>query len=1602
MTRYGLFTLVALCAITAGAVPSHAAEKNGSVQLVIGMPVDGMARRHDRDLWFSGVMEQLIRFRLGADESFELVKTSTVRREVGENVRRGEVVPLTTYRTIAQRTGATHILQQNYEIARDQKSVQYYAEIIDLSDPDELTSFETDIPTGSLSAYADSIVSWIYHTLAMRRPGHLDRFYTIAPLIPDSKIQRELGRVAVGDQWLTPRGAQAAASEMIRTLDREPRNLLAQFLAAISYEAGGFHDEAAEILKDIVAILPNYKTLYVDVCRNFRLSGNYEEALSYAAAAEGKGVHSVILLAEGGKTLEAMGKYHKARRAFQSVMKIQENQIDALLFFARDANREGKPDEAIDFAQRALRTGKANGHASLALGKAYLALGKLDEASKAIARGARLLEGDRDVHFMLGEVYERLEQFRKAADQYEKALSGAAGDYELFLKIGQCWRKAGEEARALEIYRRAESQFPGKPALARAIGVLSYQTGDTAEALERLEEYTAKGHMDADALMKMGRMYTELKQYDRAFYAYNHAMPLVEDKNDCRFAMASLYVEKGDPTAAVQYLSAIITENPGYPGAYRLLGDAWFASGNYRDALLNYEQARNRTPRDPAIQSRIAHICYELNDLDRARKEYEALLGLTQDDPVAYYRLAVIALKRGNGAQADKMLSRAHRLGPPSPQIDFLLGEGFESAGRLDKAAKHYGACVARQPRNFDALLRLGAVHEKLGEPKAAAEIYVKLFAIDHDRFAGEYAQAGLLFEQANEVSRAREIYKAYLDKGYENPSINLHLARLEYRFHMHEKVIALLTAVEKQVREKPEFMLILADSYAKTDQSRHAAPWLELAYERDRTHRPTVRMLAAAYEDIGKLAQAREKYAELLDGADPVEQADVAFHIGELFERQGALDEAVGRYIDNIARYPRDLRNYEKAVGLYLAKNALNKARQVLEQAVALPGSEPRFVKKLADVCYRQNDRAKAIQYYQRFLDAEPGDFSAWFQLGSVYADKGVAHKAAEAFARATAIEPDNFEAQLAHGEALLAQNHFADAAASFAAAHTLDAAHPRALEKLNQCHRRLGAESALIEGLHKLAALRPDDFETRRELGELLIEAKQLQKGVAILEEASALRPKKAGVHIRLAGAYETMGNANARFSHLKKALAIDESNAEVHYQLGRLYRQDQRGDRAQKHFAKAVVLDTDHGAAHYSLGSIMLESGEVQHAFDLLKRAADISEFNGAYLTAFALAAHRLDKDELALQTAEQAVNIDSNHVPALSLAGMLYKEQGDYDRARSVLMRAISRDQNCAECYRALGDVWLAEEKIAKATGFYRRALEVGGYHEQTMMSLGSILALTCQDARAMAIFEEVLGRNADHYEAFYRLAHLSIRTGDHERAHDMVRARRRESKTVWHQLAIGEIKELEGDMRAARISYTVALRLLPGSPEAYAGLGRISLHHKDYSEAVVHFGKALARDPYNPYLLLDMGKAYEGIGQKRSSYEIYTEIADKYPQIAESYYRIAGLISERKKHAKAIEIIRRGMEHSPRSPRLYMALGNEHVMLGEYEEAIDAYETAFRNGGKGYVDAYLHIANIYSKNIKDEKEAKRYLRKYIKAGGQDEQAKREMARLEKNT
>ncbi|MBD3314238.1 MAG: tetratricopeptide repeat protein, partial [Chitinivibrionales bacterium] len=505
--------------------------------------------------------------------------------------------------------------------------------------------------------------------------------------------------------------------------------------------------------------------------------------------------------------------------------------------------------------------------------------------------------------------------------------------------------------------------------------------------------------------------------------------------------------------------------------------------------------------------------------------------------------------------------------------------------------------------------------------------------------------------------------------------------------------------------------------------------------------------------------------------------------------------------------------------------------------------------------------------------------------------------------------------------------------------------------------------------------------------------------EEAVVVMEEAARLRPEDAGIHVRLAAVYDTMGDEEARLMHLRTGLEVDRANPVVNLELGKYHYKQGNLKRAGEYLARAVESDSQNARIRYAYAKLLFDTDMKDEAFEHAAWTAKKAPYNVDYLLLHAQAAEATGRREQAIAVTEQALTNETNNMALLKLAGMLYHEEGRLRDAKEWMQKAVSVDDGCGECYRVLGEIHLKENLYTRATSYLRLALDEIGYDERIAMMLGDGLRKSMEYDKARDVFEDVLSKNRSQNEARYYLVHFALLAGNVKQAKELVRKFDRSEKTMWHHLAAGELHEARKEMDAAMISYGVALRLKPECSEALSGFGRVNIARGEYEVAVENIGKAMVANPYNPYLTVDLGRAYEGMGNLASAIEFYKEVVKNYPQVSEAYYCLAGALSRMEKYRKAMSVINEGLSRCPHCPKLYMALGREYQRMAKHEDAVRAYHEAVRKGGESFIDAYMHIASIYANDLEDDKNAEKYFNKYLKAGGQKEKFKKQMAIVE---
>ncbi len=141
------------------------------------------------------------------------------------------------------------------------------------------------------------------------------------------------------------------------------------------------------------------------------------------------------------------------------------------------------------------------------------------------------------------------------------------------------------------------------------------------------------------------------------------------------------------------------------------------------------------------------------------------------------------------------------------------------------------------------------------------------------------------------------------------------------------------------------------------------------------------------------------------------------------------------------------------------------------------------------ATVAAKARNKAEAEKLFKQLLAADPKDFVAWTELGTIYFEQSKHTEASAAYVKAIELKPDYVVALMNLGKLYMAEK-----------------AYPQAI---NAFEKAAEADRNSADAFHYL--------------GEAYLQAKQGSKAVLALNEAIRLAPvEKADIHLRLATLY------------------------------------------------------------------------------------------------------------------------------------------------------------------------------------------------------------------------------------------------------------------------------------------------------------------------------------------------------------------------------------------------------------------------------------------------------------------------------------------------
>lgn len=291
----------------------------------------------------------------------------------------------------------------------------------------------------------------------------------------------------------------------------------------------------------------------------------------------------------------------------------------------------------------------------------------------------------------------------------------------------------------------------------------------------------------------------------------------------------------------VTLYTSTLTKNPGCWMAHYNLGIVLYGRGRANEAIAHYQQAIKLRPGYAEAHYNLGRLLAQKGQLDDAINHYEKALEINPADAEAHNNLGVTLFGDGRVDEAIAHYQEALKIRPDYAEASCNLASALLSKGDLDGAIAHYSACLALSPGQAEVQYNVASALFRKGRTDEAIAHYQKAVKLLPNN-ADAHANLGSAFLAKGRVRDAIVEYRDALRISPENVSAQSNLAWI------------LATSSDPSVRNGSEavFLADKADSQSS----------------RSENHPIVLRILAAAYAESGRFAEAKETAQRALQEA--------------------------------------------------------------------------------------------------------------------------------------------------------------------------------------------------------------------------------------------------------------------------------------------------------------------------------------------------------------------------------------------------------------------------------------------------------------------------------------------------------------------------------------------------------------------------------------------------------------------------------------------------------------------------------------------------------------------------------------------------------------
>lgn len=437
-----------------------------------------------------------------------------------------------------------------------------------------------------------------------------------------------------------------------------------------------------------------------------------------------------------GDIYREVGKFEEAEKTYRKVLELKEGSTGAYKGLVKLRLKSDRLDDAIEISHNALNVGiPFNKLIDQDIKDLMKEKGIWGKFVQLVSRGDTQKISD---YITRGDTFAYLEKPEKAIPLYRQALKHNNRDRYTYIKLAGEYIKRGEPLEAIDVYQKAVSVSADLADIYEDIsrGMIEESGPEILERLYRIASSVDRG--DPLYYKNLGKDFSELELYGDAAANYKRALDLGDKNENIYEKLAVAYVKHGKPEEAISFYQGAVATNPNVAPIYRdiswamkkegrdkpreklyriaadvdikeasyfeNLGDAYSNDlRNYKEAVKNYEKARDLNPNDAETHRKLAIAAINQGKQGKVIEVYRSALQVNINYAGIYKEIAEILKKRGMKKEFEELNQIASVVDLRDIAYYAPVARDAEFLKKYDRAYEIYQQIIRLDPANTDA-----------------------------------------------------------------------------------------------------------------------------------------------------------------------------------------------------------------------------------------------------------------------------------------------------------------------------------------------------------------------------------------------------------------------------------------------------------------------------------------------------------------------------------------------------------------------------------------------------------------------------------------------------------------------------------------------------------------------------------------------------------------------------------------------------------------------------------------------------------------------------------------------------------------------------------